>query len=143
MLFRSEHYPDAASDKEFEKKAALIQERITFFHEAPDMLGYFYKDPTPSIDLIASKKQKIEPADVPRFVKMLIDTLEPISEQNWNENNLEAAIRATVEKEGAKLGQLLWPLRAILTDREYSPGAFEVATVLGREVTLNRLAKFV
>ncbi len=134
-----ENYPEAASDKDFTKKAALIQERITFFKEAPDMLGYFYKEPTVSMNLIASKKQKIEAADVPRLIKILIETLDAISEKYWNEASIEAAIRAAMEKESVKLGQLLWPLRAILTGREYSPGAFEVAAVLGKGVTMKRL----
>lgn len=132
-------HPEAADDADFEKKAALIQERITFFHEAPDMLGYFYKVPAINMELIASKKQKVEAADVPRYVNILMETLEPIDATNWNEATIEAASRAAIEKEGLKLGQLLWPLRAILTGREYSPGAFEVATVLGKEEVMKRV----
>lgn len=132
-------YPEAADDDQFEKKAALIQERITFFQEAPDMLGYFYKTPAFNMELVASKKQKVEAADVPRIMKILVETLEPIDAGSWNEQTIEAAIRASVEKEGLKLGQLLWPLRAILTGREYSPGAFEVATVLGKEEVMKRV----
>jgi len=132
-------HPEAADDDQFEKKAALIQERITFFHEAPDMLGYFYKAPAINMELIASKKQKVEAADVPRIVNILVETLEPIDAGNWNEAAIEAASRAAIEKEGLKLGQLLWPLRAILTGREYSPGAFEVATVLGKEEVMKRV----
>lgn len=135
------HHPEAASDKDFEKKAALIQERITFFKESSDMLGFFYAEPTVAMDLIASKKQKIEAADVPRYIKILIDILDPIDTKDWTVETLEKVIRASVEKEGLKLGQLLWPLRAILTGREYSPGAFEVAEVLGKEETMKRLQK--
>jgi glutamyl-tRNA synthetase len=132
-------HPEAAGDDQFEKKAALIQERITFFSEAPDMVGYFYKAPTVSMELVASKKQKITPEEAPKLLKILIDTLEPIDAGNWNEESIQTAIRAAMEKEGVKLGQLLWPLRALLTGREYSPGAFEVAAVLGKEETLQRL----
>jgi len=132
-------FPEAATDEAFAKKAALIQERITFFHEAPAMLGYFYKDPTVTMELVASKKQKIAEADVPRYVNILIDTLAAIDQKKWNAETLEAAIRAAVEKEGVTLGQLLWPLRAMLTGREYSPGAFEVAAELGKETVMRRL----
>ena len=132
-------FPEAATDEAFAKKAALIQERITFFHEAPGMLGYFYKDPTVTMELVASKKQKIAEADVPRYVNILIDTLAAIDQKKWNAETLEAAIRAAVEKEGVTLGQLLWPLRAMLTGREYSPGAFEVAAELGKETVMRRL----
>jgi glutamyl-tRNA synthetase len=134
-------YTDAMSDKDFEKKAALIQERITFFHEAPDMLGYFYTDPAVTTELLASKKQKISAEDLPRFMKILVGTLEHADAKKWTVSHLEEVIRAAVEKEAVKLGQLLWPLRAALTGREYSPGAFEVAEVLGKETTLRRLKK--
>ncbi len=46
-----------------------------------------------------------------------------------------------MEPKNLKLGQLLWPLRALLTGREYSPGAVEVAEVLGKEETMRRLGK--
>ncbi|HVW66985.1 MAG TPA: glutamate--tRNA ligase [Candidatus Peribacteraceae bacterium] len=132
-------YPEATDDKDFAKKAALIQERITFFQEAPEMLGYFYHDPFIEKDLVANKKQKVTEEDVPRYVKILIDTLEPIDEKDWNEATLESVIRSAVEKNELKLGQLLWPLRALLTGREYSPGAFEVAAALGKEMVMKRL----
>ncbi len=135
----TEVHPEATSDDQFAKKAALIQERITFFKEAPDMLGYFYKAPTVSMELVASKKQKITPEEAPKLLKILIDTLEPIDANDWNEESIKAAIQGAMEKEGVKLGQLLWPLRALLTGREYSPGAFEVAAVLGKEETMKRL----
>jgi glutamyl-tRNA synthetase len=137
-IVEKEH-PEAAGDADFKKKAALIQERITFFKEAPDMLGFFYKHPTVTMELLASKKQKITEEDVPRLVHILIDTLEAIDAKDWDEEHIEAAIRAALEREQLKLGQLLWPLRAMLTGREYSPGAFEVAAILGKETVMKRL----
>jgi glutamyl-tRNA synthetase len=44
-----------------------------------------------------------------------------------------------MKERNLKLGQLLWPLRAALTGRQYSPGAVEVAAVLGKETTVRRL----
>ena len=76
---------------------------------------------------------------MPRYLKILINTLEEIHATDWNEGSIEVAIRAAIEKEELKLGQLLWPLRAILTGREYSPGAFEVAAILGKETVMQRL----
>jgi glutamyl-tRNA synthetase len=48
-------------------------------------------------------------------------------------------VKTAMVQKNVKLGQLLWPLRALLTGREYSPGAVEVAEVLGKEETLKRL----
>lgn len=135
----AEHFPQASADREFTKKAALIQERITFLKEAPDMMGYFYRDHIVAITLLANAKQKITREQLPAILAQLIRTLDAIPEKSWNEATLEAAIRTAMTESNLKLGQLLWPLRAALTGREYSPGAFEVAAILGKELTLKRL----
>ena len=54
-------------------------------------------------------------------------------------DNLKEKIIALVEKLELKNGQVLWPMRACLTGEKYSPGAFEVASVLGKEETVRRL----
>ncbi len=135
----AEHFPEAAADKEFTKKAALIQQRITFFKEAPDMMGYFYRDPTVSVKLLASAKQKVTKEQLPMILETLIRSLDAIPEKSWNEEGIKESVQAMMGEANLKLGQLLWPLRAALTGREYSPGAFEVAAMLGKEAVLKRL----
>ena len=137
----ADHYPDAASDAAFEKKAALIQERITFFHEAPDMMGYFYEDPSVPKELLANKKQKVTEEILPEILTALSETLNAIEDADWNEETLKEKLFALAAEKGWKNGQVLWPLRAALTGREYSPGAFEVAAILGKKATLHRLAR--
>lgn len=137
-----EKHPSAANDPKFSEKAALIQERITFFPEAPDMLAYFYEEPTASIELIANPKQKIEKSDVPKIVEFLKKTLEPNDEKSWSIETVKEVLEKEIPSSGLKKGQILWPLRAILTGREYSPGAYEVAGLLGKEKTMQRLTKY-
>ena len=130
-------HPAAANDAKFGEKAALIQERITFFNEAPDMVGYFYETPTVSMDVIANPKQKIMKDDVPKILGMLVAALEPVGD--WSLAGVQAALEAAIMASGMKKGQILWPLRAALTGREYSPGAYEVAALLGKDETIKRL----
>lgn len=132
-------YPEAKTDAHFAKKAALIQERITFFHEAADMLGFFYKAPEVSKELMASKKQKIEEKDLPMLLSALEEILTAIPESEWQAERMLNDVKAAMEKKNLKLGQLLWPLRALLTGREYSPGAVEVAETLGKAETMRRV----
>ena len=136
-----EKIPAAASDKSFMEKAALIQERITFFPEAPDMLRYFYEEPTASVELMANPKQKVTPEDLPKILQTDLEVLEAIPHDEWTVTRLEQDLRAEVAKGTWKLGQLLWPIRAALTGLPFSPGAFEVAAVLGKEETVKRLSK--
>ena len=147
MLFRSftekirplvaNKYPDAESDKNFIDKAKLIQDRITFFSEAAEMCSYFYKEPEVTVELLANKKQKVKEEDLPKIFEVLISTLEGIDD--WNEESLKEKLFEAADKNDLKRGQLLWPMRAALTGLPYSPGAFEVAGVLGKEKTLQRI----
>lgn len=137
----AEEYPEAADDADFSQKAALIQERITFFKEAPEMLSYYYTEPSADMELIANPKQKLTEEMVPEMIQLLIDTLEPIADSDWTDEKLKDILFATCDEKELKKGQLLWPLRAILTGLPYSPGAFEVAAVLGKEKTMQRLKK--
>ena len=52
---------------------------------------------------------------------------------------IEQVVRDYAERAGAKLGQVAQPLRAALTGRSISPGVFDVAAVLGRDESLERL----
>ncbi len=61
-------------------------------------------------------------------------------EGEWTAAAAEAAIRASAEAQGVKLGALAQPLRAALTGRITSPGVFDVLAVLGRDESLGRIA---
>ncbi len=132
--------PEAAADTAFEQKAALIQERVTFFPEAVDMMSFFYRAPEAvSMELLANPKQKLTPEIVAKVLPEITKTLEAIAEADWKQERIEADLRALVSKDGFSLGQVLWPVRAALTGKPFSPGAFEVAAELGRAETLKRL----
>ncbi|MBM3548299.1 MAG: glutamate--tRNA ligase [Alphaproteobacteria bacterium] len=73
--------------------------------------------------------------------KALLAKLSPaLAETDFSEAALEAAVRAFVEREKVKLGQVAQPLRAALAGETTSPGIFEVAAVLGREEALGRIS---
>lgn len=67
----------------------------------------------------------------------LADRLETIDQ--WNEDTVEAAVRAAAEAEDLKLGKIAQPLRAALTGTTVSPGIFDVLVVLGREQSIGRI----
>jgi glutamyl-tRNA synthetase len=134
-----EKHPAAEHDKDFSAKCRLIQDRITFLHEAPDMLSFFYAEPTVDVALLANAKQKVTEEMLPDILRELEVMLGGLD--TWTEEALLAAAKSTAEAKGWKLGQLLWPLRAALTGKPFSPGAVEVATALEKEKTMERLKK--
>jgi glutamyl-tRNA synthetase len=70
-------------------------------------------------------------------ITAVLQELEKLPE--WSAQSTEAAVRASAEGLGVKLGQVAQPLRAALTGRSMSPGLFDVMAVLGRSETLARL----
>lgn len=137
----TEKYVAAKTDDRFAAKAELIQERITFFREAPEMLSYCYEEPKFNLELTANPKQKVTKEMLPKILSDLLFRLESIpDDENWNLSMITTVLEHFSKTlPDVKKGQYLWPLRAILTGLPYSPGAFEVAAVLGKETTLRRL----
>lgn len=134
-------YPAAKNDQSFTERAALIKERVTFFSEAPEMLSFLYESPVPTMDLVASAKQKIEATMVPKILDFLTTELGNIDSKDWNAASITTTLEAALPASGFKKGQVLWPLRAILTGKEFSPGAYEVAALLGKDETMKRLRR--
>lgn len=145
MPLIAERYPKATDEgaltQSFLEKAGLIQERITFFSEAPDMLGFFYEEPEIKMEIILNPKQKVTQEILSKVIEILFNSLDTIDSDNWRSDVISSALEDAIQATGLKKGQVLWPLRAILTGREYSPGAFEVAAALGKEKTMKRLSK--
>lgn len=135
----SMQFPEAKHDKDFEKKTALIQERVTLLPEALDMMSFFYETPTVSEEVLLNKKQGVEKNTIATLIDAILTSLEPISDKKWNEESIKVALEDMMIKKDLKRGQVLWPLRAILTGKPFSPGAFEVAAALGKKETIARL----
>jgi glutamyl-tRNA synthetase len=55
----------------------------------------------------------------------------------------EQAVRSLAERHGVRAGKLIHPLRLALTGRGVSPPVFDVAVVLGRERSLQRLERLI
>src|SRR3989338_7000161 len=134
-----QHLPEALVDPNLPKKLPLIQERITFAHEAPDMLAYFYRVPTVTAELLVNEKQGVTQENLPQLLQIATSVLQDTAPESWTEEHLLKTFRDTAKSHSLKLGQLLWPLRVALTGRAYSPGAVEVTMVLGKETSIKRI----
>jgi glutamyl-tRNA synthetase len=135
-------YPAAANDAAFVAKAQLIQDRLLFTHEAPEMMQYFYAEPQVSQDLLLNEKQKVSAEILPQVRSVLLDVLTSVTEADWHTEHLKNILFAAADAHSLTKGQLLWPMRAALTGLPFSPGAFEVAAALGKECTMARLTQW-
>ncbi len=119
-----------------EKAIYTVRERARTFVEAADMLDYFFRA-EPVFDDKAVKKFLVKDA-APR----LRDFKEALgASSEWSEAALEAATNAYLEKSGLQIKDVAQSARVALTGRSASPGLFQVLFVLGRDVSLARLAR--
>lgn len=64
------------------------------------------------------------------------DSMSKISD--WNESSLHEWAKAFAETQAMKLGDVAQPIRAALTGSTVSPSVFEVAAIIGRDLTEKR-----
>lgn len=59
----------------------------------------------------------------------------------WTADALEPALRTLAESRGLAAGKIFTPLRVAITGLSVSPGIFDVLTLIGRDRSLERLAR--
>ncbi len=139
LLKREPWFEESMLTKEFETHVACVQIRMKTLNDGPTMLKPFLlKELDYNPVLFLSEKMKVEQATVVLALENAIPALEALQDYS-TDDSIKTALVAVIEKLGLKNGQMLWPLRVALTNEEFSPGAFEVARVLGKERTLERL----
>ncbi|MFH1790254.1 MAG: glutamate--tRNA ligase [bacterium] len=69
----------------------------------------------------------------------LNECLNKISIQDWESVYIKKSIGDYIENNDFTNGSVLWPMRVALSGQENSPGPFEIAEVLGKKITLERI----
>ncbi|HUT96299.1 MAG TPA: glutamate--tRNA ligase [Candidatus Paceibacterota bacterium] len=126
--------------KDLEKIIVLEKERITKLFEMGDATRFFFKDLKYDQNLLKWKDaDKIEiKASLDKSYSILCD----IKERDFRADKLKAVLMsAAKEFNNNDRGKLLWPLRVALSGRDKSPGPFEIAEILGKKKTLERIKK--
>lgn len=132
--------PNAEQLELLAKATPLVQERMTLLGEAPGMVGFLFR---PSSEIvIEDDARKTLKEDAPEVLAASIPALEQLDAANWSTEPIEATLRAAlIEERGLKPRVAFGPLRVALSGRRVSPPLFESMELLGRERTLERLAR--
>jgi len=107
-----------------------INENISFYFE----IGEYEKE------LLTHEKMNVNFEMAKTALEKSLEVLENLSDFD-SEEKIQEALLKLVEKLGVKNGQILWPMRSALTGLQFSPGVFEIISVLGKEETLKRIKK--
>ncbi len=119
-----------------EKIVELIDDRLKVLTDIVELAGFFLA-PDVVYDKIAVSKVLAKPGADEILVGLhLVLSGCP----DFQPETLEGALRKFAEDAGLSLGKVVQPLRVALTGRTASPGIFETLSLLGREVSLARIA---
>lgn len=119
---------------------SVSQERLKKLEDINELSFYLFGDEIVyDENLLVWKSLSLE--DVKNNLKELISVLEGINEDNWTKENLEKAIFAYIKSNDKKNGDYLWPMRVALSGQKNSPSPMELAWVLGRGNSLDRIKK--
>lgn len=129
---------EVSDERRFLAALELIRERLRFFAEADELLKFFFQVPEWDCQLFANQKMQVTLVSAKTALKQVLGKLAAL--KDWTEASLRTNLLALVQELNLKNGQVLWPMRVALTGRKFSPGAFEVAAVLGQRATLTRLS---
>lgn len=127
------------NEEMFDRIIPTIRERISVRSEFVDMiengeLGYLFSNPGKSTRESAWKNSTPEIAKV--HIESLLELLGNY-EGSWDVESLKTVVMPYAEQNGK--GDVLWPLRFILTGLEKSPDPFTVMYILGKDETIHRL----
>ncbi len=136
-------YRAVFSQKDYQFNTRIIAElqtRMKRFDEFVELTKFLYSEANIRKDLLANPKMKIESeADGLASLKFALPLLESADYSSLDA--LKAPILEAIATAGKKNGQVLWPLRVALSGEEFSPGAFELAYILGRDESVSRVKK--
>lgn len=132
--------PEASEASEDYKKQVLglVQERLKYFAELPELTKFFFTDLPINPELITGNKQlkKLETAEL----KSLLEQAKAAIEQSdFSVDDLTNKLNQLLETTGQKPGILFSLIRIATTQAPFSPALADTLNVLGKEKALGRL----
>lgn len=133
-------YKKVISNKNIDlhKISELLHTRTEILTDIPEMVDFFEKLPEYSPEMYIHKKMKTNLENSLVSLETELPILESLPE--WTFDSIKDAMMALPKKMEVKNGIVLWPLRTALSGKQFTPGgAFEIADILGKEESLNRI----
>ena len=130
--FVKKHFGDYEKSY-LEKIAPLFRERLEYLDQVKEFL-FFFKEPEYDSGLLIWKNKSQE--EIKNALEKVRVAVEEVGVENKNE------LRRKLEELAAETGDrglIYWPLRVALTGEKMSPDPVDVAWIIGKEKTLERV----
>lgn len=126
-------------EEDFLKKVVGVeQERLKKLSEIGEATKFFFTDELEyEKDLLAWKKITAEEAQ--KNLEKIYELLEKIPEENWTNDSIEDCLISYLQAAELRIGEYLWPMRISLCGQKNSPGPFDIAEILGKSETMEKI----
>ena len=127
---------DVVNDDYLEKVISLVKDRCTLISDFNTQSIYFFEAPK-VIDLDALKPKWSEEK------AMFFNSIQTVfnNTAEWQTAEIETAFKQLATEMNIKVGELQLPFRIMLVGGKFGPGVFQIAEMIGKENTLQRIEK--
>ena len=130
----AKHGLEISDDAYLDKVISLVKDRCTLLPDFWEHSFFFFRAPK-EIDFtpIMAKWNPAKKDFFTHLIKVLV------SVSDWKAASLENTFKQLAEQANIKPGELQLPLRLMLVGGKFGPPVFEIAEVLSKEETVNRI----
>jgi glutamyl-tRNA synthetase len=122
------------NDNYFKTVIGLVKERCTLISDFYEQSVYFFEAPqTLDVDAVKPKWNENKQS----FFEILCTQLTEL--KTWDVIEIENCFKNLATEKTIKPGELQLPMRIMLVGGKFGPAVFEIANLIGKEETLNRI----
>lgn len=141
----ADYWPPAAqsADENYKKAVlGLVQERLKFMAELPELTGFFFAEPDMSKvlelykDPVDKQLRKLSQTEIKNLLQAAVKELEA---SDFNESDLSERLNKLLERLGSKPGVLFAAIRIAISGAVASPPIARTLNVLGKDRSLARI----
>jgi glutamyl-tRNA synthetase len=130
----------AFSEERFYQIAPMLQEKVSSGEEAKEMIkagefDYFFTGPSYDMDKLYWKDTDKE--KTAGHLEFVVNALNSLQDTDFVAETIKSAVWDYATEQGR--GEVLWPMRYALSGKEKSPDPFEIAAILGKNVSIQRI----
>ena len=120
--------------------STVLQPRLETLNDIASNIDFIETLPKYDLSLYQNQKMKTDEAVAKTCLTAALQVLKDVPENNWTNEHLFETLKALALEKGLKNGQVLYPVRIALSGKQTTPGgATELAVILGKNETINRL----
>ena len=134
-------WPDEASEYEDDYKQqvlGLVQERLKYFAELPELTSFFFKD-LPVDPKLMSKHKQLKKLSQEELKALLEQAKISLEASDFSTTDLSQHLNQLLEQTAQKPAVLFSLIRIATTQAPASPGLADTLAVLGKQRSLDRL----